>query len=356
MSSLRRPAVDPPVPARHGSGRHLVRWATRVGGSVVALALVAYLVLPELVAARGELWLFVDGATWRVGLAALLQLVSLMAYTALTLAVLDRSVRPSFGLQLRIDVTGFGASHVLPGGGASAAALRYRLMTVRGVPPPDAASTAAVQTATVVAGLVAIFATGVVLALPGIWAHPAYVLAALVGLCLLAVALVVTPRRREPGRRRRSPDHRRDSGARRAWALRQRERAGSAVRRTGERAAVSLHDRRRRRRLLGWAVGNRLPDAAGLWLCLWAYGIVVPPGELLVAYAAASLAGLLPLTPGGLGVVESVLVPTLTVLADAGGPVVLGVLTWRALQFWLPIPISWLTWASLCPWRAPSAG
>ena len=110
-----------------------------------------------------------------------------------------------------------------------------------------------------------------------------------------------------------------------------------------------------RRILLGWAISAFFLDAASLWLCLWAYGTTVTLGVLLVAHGAANLAALLPLSPGGLGVVEGVLVPTLTLLGAAGGPVVLGVLTWRALQFWLPIPVSGLSYLSLRPWRHPPA-
>jgi uncharacterized protein (TIRG00374 family) len=88
--------------------------------------------------------------------------------------------------------------------------------------------------------------------------------------------------------------------------------------------AVLLRQPDQRSALLGWAAGNWLFDAASLWVCLWAYGVGLHPGPLLAAYGAADLVGLLPVTPGGLGVVEGV---------------------------WLPIPVSGISYLSLPPWR-----
>jgi hypothetical protein len=309
-------------------------WVRRVGLVIVAVALIEYLAVPQLVKARSELQLFADANPWLLLSAFVLEACSLMAYTSLTRAVLVPSVRPSFTVQLRIDLTGLGASHLLPGGGASASALRYRLMTARGVPAADAFSMAAVQTVIGVIGLVATFTGGVVLASPGIWSHPGYVLAGLVGFAAL-VALYAGSRNWRFG----------------AWVARRTDRAAGAVREIALRAKDLLRQRSLRRALIGWAMANWLFDATSLWCCLWAYGVVVHPGALLVAYGAANLAGLLPLTPGGLGVVEGILIPTLTLLGAAGGPVVLGVLTWRALEFWLPIPVSGFAYASLRPWR-----
>ena len=115
---------------------------------------------------------------------------------------------------------------------------------------------------------------------------------------------------------------------------------------TGQSRAV-LRAAPTRRRGLAWSVTNWLLDAACLWVCLAAYGEVMSPELVLSAYGVAGLLGLLPVTPGGLGVIEGTLVPGLVVLGGASGPVVLGVLTWRVLQFWLPVPVAAATWLSL---------
>lgn len=136
------------------------------------------------------------------------------------------------------------------------------------------------------------------------------------------------------------------------WPARLVVAALSALRATIARAKTLIAQPELRATLLGWAVGNWLFDAACLWVCLRAYGATVHPGALLVAYGAANLIGLLPLTPGGLGLVEGTLIPALTALSGADATaVVLGVLTWRAFEFWLPIPVSGISYLSLRPWR-----
>jgi hypothetical protein len=57
------------------------------------------------------------------------------------------------------------------------------------------------------------------------------------------------------------------------------------------------------------------------------------PGALLVVYGFSNLAGLLPLTPGGLGVVEGTMIPPLIAFGAAAPTAVLGVLTRRLMQF-----------------------
>src|SRR5690349_21588272 len=60
-------------------------------------------------------------------------------------------------------------------------------------------------------------------------------------------------------------------------------------------------------------------------------------GPLAVAYAAANIASAIPLTPGGLGVIEVTLV---AVTAGFGAPratAVLAVLGYRIVNYWLPL-------------------
>ena len=60
-----------------------------------------------------------------------------------------------------------------------------------------------------------------------------------------------------------------------------------------------------------WAAANWLFDAASLWVFLFAFGQAVLPIDLLVAYGLANILAVIPITPGGLGVIEGVLIPTL---------------------------------------------
>jgi uncharacterized protein (TIRG00374 family) len=89
-----------------------------------------------------------------------------------------------------------------------------------------------------------------------------------------------------------------------------------------------MRDPQQRATVLSYAVCNWVFDAMCLWVCLRGYGLSVQPASLLAAYGAENLLALLPVTPGGLGIVEGALIPALTGLGGAPlGPVTLGVLT-----------------------------
>jgi hypothetical protein len=110
-----------------GAGRLQVAWTwlRRVGLFAVTVAVFEYVVLPKLLSARGDLHLFLDASPLLLLLGVAFEVSSLLAYTALTRLVLQAHVRLRFADQLRIDLTGLGASHIVPGGGATAAALRH---------------------------------------------------------------------------------------------------------------------------------------------------------------------------------------------------------------------------------------
>jgi hypothetical protein len=98
---------------------------------------------------------------------------------------------------------------------------------------------------------------------------------------------------------------------------------------------------------LVWASLNWLLDAASLWCFVAAFGSLVNPVLLFAAYGIGNVAGALPITPGGLGVVDS-LTPLLLVGFGATRSVAtLGVLGWRLVNFWLPIPTGAAAYVSL---------
>ncbi len=340
---------------RAETSRRVWVWFRRVGLFAVTVGVVEYFAVPQIIAARSDLHLFVDASPTLLALALLFETASLLAYTSLTRVVLPVHVRPRFIDQLRIDLTGLGVSHVVPGGGATAAALRFRLMTQWAVPPDDAASTAAVQTAVAAIGLVATFAGGVVLIGPRVATEPGYATAGLlavgaliavgVGLHRLGVSAQVPALAtwRRPGRHADGGGGGVDTAVRRVAHT-----AAETVRATARRTTLLVRDPQVRVTVIVWAGCNWIFDAASLWVCLRAYGVTLEPGALLTAYGAANLVALLPVTPGGLGIVEGVLIPALSALGGAPvGPVTLGVLTWRLLEFWIPIPLSGLTYLSL---------
>jgi uncharacterized membrane protein YbhN (UPF0104 family) len=85
--------------------------------------------------------------------------------------------------------------------------------------------------------------------------------------------------------------------------------------------------------VLGW-----LGDAACLVSALLAIGASPPWNELLLAYCGAQLVSFLPLTPGGLGVVEGSLAVTLVGTGGGASHVLAAILLYRAISYWATLP------------------
>ena len=125
------------------------------------------------------------------------------------------------------------------------------------------------------------------------------------------------------------------------------------MRRFGERIrALGAHPALLRK-LVFWSALNWLLDAASLWMFLRAFGEWVRPDSLFVAFCVANVSAAIPLTPGGLGVLDLALSSMLAFFGVAATTVTLGVPTYRLAAFWLPIPLGTLTYLSLRlgPWR-----
>jgi putative heme transporter len=110
---------------------------------------------------------------------------------------------------------------------------------------------------------------------------------------------------------------------------------------------------------LSWGCANWLLDCGCLAVSFLAVGAGVPWEGLLLAYGAGQLAANLPITPGGLGVVEGSLTIAIVAYGGSTPSAVAAVLLYRLLSFWLTLPIGWGTWAWLAwtgrrtPWPAP---
>ena len=78
-----------------------------------------------------------------------------------------------------------------------------------------------------------------------------------------------------------------------------------------------------------------------------AFGRWVNPDGLLVAYGLANVLAVIPLTPGGLGVIEATLTSVLVGFGTPRGVATLGVVAYRLVNFWLPIPLGGVAYLSL---------
>jgi putative heme transporter len=98
---------------------------------------------------------------------------------------------------------------------------------------------------------------------------------------------------------------------------------------------------------MAWALGNWCFDCACLAFCFLAVGAGVPWRGLLLAYGAAQLASNLPITPGGLGVVEGSLTIALVAFGGVELTTVAAVLLYRIISFWGFLPVGWGGWGIL---------
>lgn len=277
-----------------------------------------------------------------VAASALLQLLSLLSVTVLSVAVLGFGRLPFFHL-LRIDLADLAINHSLPGGGATASAVHFRLLTVAGVPAARAISASAVQVlgSTVVLGL--LFLLGVALSFGSLQERSEYLTAGVVvGVVVLAAALFGV-----------GLLHHWQTIAALASRLGSRipllgaERPARLVTTLADMIRELAADHRRLALAVLAAAANWLFDAASLWAMLAAGGNVLPPGSVLAVYGVGGVLAMLPITPGGVGIVEGVLTPAITALGVPGSEALVAVLGWRVFEFWLPIPVGLLAYLSL---------
>ena len=98
---------------------------------------------------------------------------------------------------------------------------------------------------------------------------------------------------------------------------------------------------------IGWSLGNWILDCGCLVCCFLCVGAHVPWQGLLLTYGASQLAANLPITPGGLGVVEGSLTIGLVAFGGVEVSTVAAVLLYRIISFWAFLPIGWLSWGAV---------
>jgi uncharacterized protein (TIRG00374 family) len=236
------------------------------------------------------------------------------------------------------QLSGNAISLVVPGGAAAGAALQFRML-----------GTAGMDTTTAVGGLTAFSLLGIagllllpLFVLPAILfgvpvnqslAHAAFVgigafvLFAAFGAVVLAtdrplqwIGGVVESVRNRIARRRHKPEV---SGTGRNL-LHERDRI------------LEVFGRKWKQALL-LSSGRLAFDYFTLLFALRATGSRPHPSLVLLAYALAGLLALVPITPGGLGIVEAGLSGLLVLAGVPGGNAVLATLAYRIISYWLPM-------------------
>jgi uncharacterized protein (TIRG00374 family) len=249
------------------------------------------------------------------------------------LAVDARSWWPVVTSQLASGAFG----RVVPGGAAAAGALQYSMLVQAGVSTSLAGIGIGVASIVLLATLAAL----PVLALPSIvlgLAVPTRLWqAALIGVAVFAALLAI-------GSTMLASD-RAVQGVGRLWI-----RIGTRLRPKRPPPADLPERWRDERDLVRTALGRRwweaVAGAAGRWLFDWltlmtalaAVGQHPKPSLVLLAFCAAQLLAQIPVTPGGLGVVEAGLTGTLALIGVPAAAAAVATLAYRLVSYWLALP------------------
>jgi uncharacterized protein (TIRG00374 family) len=285
---------------------------------------------------------------WLLLLGLLLELAALVAYTLLTRAALGDEARQISRARLfRIQMSTKALSSIVPGGSAAGSAMGYRLMTLSGVNGPDAGfalATAGLGSAVV---LNVIFWIALMVSIPIRGVNPGYTTAAIAGIVLMLIASGIVFGLME-GQGRAEKILR--------WVARKlrlsEDRTAAGVRHIGARLEDLASDRRLLARVLGWAAANWILDAAALWVFLRAFGASTDVDALIVAFGLVNVLAVIPITPGGLGIIDGGLPIALVGFGLPSSVAVLGTATYRLAQYFFPIVLGGILYATLRvgPW------
>ncbi len=324
------------APPRQGGGRRPgVRWIVH-GVLLVALAAGIFGLLPRLGGLTRDAAGLRHARPAFLAAAILAQAVSLGCYAQLYRRVLaGLGARIRFRLAADVILATFFVSHLTPFGSATGTLVNASALEADGIAAATTGEAIALTSLTSTVALIILFGTGLA-ATAGRHVSPQYLIIAAVALFLvvaaLAAVLAVGAHPAVAGRagRRAATVARHvrpgiDPGKPGQTASRLASLARTAL--TGRDFAVSF----------GFASADLLFDLLSLDLVFLALRYQPGFGPLTVAYAAANIASAIPLTPGGLGVIEVTLV---AVTAGFGAPratAVLAVLGYRIANYWLPL-------------------
>lgn len=320
------------------------------GGLLVAtLSIAGFFLAPKVEEAFRSL-----GTLHRVGvgylvLALAAQAASLLAFSVVTWSLIEPGNRPAFLRIVRVDLVTVALSHAVPIGAAAGTALGYELLEEEGVGGVESGFVKVAQT--LLSSVILQSLLGLSLALEIVVYGQSAATFGLVAAGSVIVALVVAMAVLLAGH----PDvirgialwFRRVSRISRWFAGVTDQRVANVVDELGSHLRALIATPVRFAWVATWSLGNWVFD----WVCLWAsmHAFRNPPGIVLLmaAFCLAQVVASLPISPAGLGLVEGALVPVLTSFGTPTATAVLGVLTWRLFNYWLPLPTGMLAYFSI---------
>lgn len=312
--------------------------------TLLGFALVVHLfVVPQIGGARRALSVIGSLSPALIAVAIGLEALSFLAYARLTQLLLPPEHRPGIGVAFGVVMASTGVNHVVPGGAATTAAVNYRLLGRAGVPANELSFVLGADAIGSAVVLNLLLWLALVVSIPVSGFHPIYGTVAAIGAVLITaftVALAAMLRGRDDfaagvaGLAGRVP-------------MVDSSRVRANMGRLADQLAVLVGDRQRLRLVIGMTAANWLLDAAALWVMLAAFGHRPNVVGLLVAYGLANVMAAVPISPGGLGVIEAILIPTLVGFGVPRAEASIGVVAYRLVNFWLPIPVGAVSYVAV---------
>lgn len=241
------------------------------------------------------------------------------------------------------QLAGGALGRVIPGGAATAAATQYNMLNAADVPRAAIATGLAAATVLQIAALCVLPAVALPVLLFGFTVPRTLLETAILALGLfvamfgLGIAVARSERSlkavgrfavrvscRLPGDRALAPE----------FPERLIVQRDEVVERLGDRLL----------RACAAAVGRWVFDLLALATAIQAVGAHPRFSLVLLAYVTAQLLAQIPITPGGLGVVEAGLTATLALAGVRGGDAAVAVLAYRLVSYWLMLPAGLVAW------------
>ena len=272
-----------------------------------------------------------------------LEFAALLCYSMLTHVALGQdSDKVRIFTLFRIQLSTRSLGSLVPGGSAASNALGFRLMTLAGANGRDAGfalATAGVGSAVV---LNLILWVALIVSIPGRGVNAFYGTAAIFGVIVMLLAGgVVLGLVDHEGRAERVT----------RWFARKmrfdQDKAGEVAVHLGERLRGLANEPGLLRKVLSWSLLNWFLDIAALIVFIRAFGGSVDIVGLVVSFCLANIFASIPITPGGLGIVEGIYIPSLVGFGLTTTTATVSVLSYRLVQFWLPMLVGGVCYVSL---------
>lgn len=319
--------------------RRWVRIASLYLISLVAIYFVVSFLVPKSSEIAAISKVLNDAQSWQIVVAVVLELGSISAFALSTWSLVRRRPRVTRRWMIALTMASTAIGNSLPLGAGVTTVYAYRKLVRRGVSRRE--SGVAIGAANVIAIATLAFLT-VFFTIVGEdsgTASGSVSLLTLVGLGALVLVCGLVLWKIEPIARASAA----------AWVY-GRTRIGGPARdaRNAARMAYARRDpldlpMKTLARSVGYGLGNWGLDLSALFVALFIARAHVSILGVISAYVIGALAANLPITPGGLGVVEGSLAVSLVAFGGAQVQVLAGVLIYRLVSFWIWLPLGWIS-------------